>query len=158
MPEILASIEDINSELPSRDTGGTTSGYPVVVEATMENTALLQISIARVVRAYLSGVVDSAILMGWDNPTDTPEPIRPIAAKMIAAQLYFNHASRTNLTIDERNFAQIRYNEAMDMLNKIIAGEILLGPEVPTESAAMGEEDGFPVDDTNRAFSMGLEL
>lgn len=158
MAEILATVEDINAELPSRDTGGSTSGYPVVVEATEENTTLLQVSVARVVRAYLSGVVDGTILMGWDTPVEAPEPVRVIAAKMIAAQLYFNSASRTNLTIDERNFAQIRYNEAMDMLNKIISGEILLGAVVPTETGTMSDEDYHPVDDTDRAFTMGMQL
>jgi len=158
MAEILASTEDINAELPSRETGGTTSGYPVVVEATAENTGMLQVSVARVVRGYLSRVLDGATLMSWDEPTDTPEVIRVIAAKMIAAQLYFNSASRTSLTIDERSFSQIRYDEAMAMLNAIIAGEIILVEAPPVATAAMDAEDHFPVDDTDRAFTMGMKL
>jgi hypothetical protein len=156
--EILVLTEDINAELPGKETGGTTSGYPVVVEATMENTSLLQVSVARVVRGYLSGTIDSTTLMSWDQPADTPEIIRVVAAKMIAAQLYFNHASRTSLTIEERNFAQIRYNEAMEILNKIIAGEIILIETPPEATAAMDPEDHFPVDDTDRAFTMGMQL
>lgn len=158
MTEILASVDDINSELPSRDTGGTTSGYPVVVEATAENTALIQVSVARVVRAYLSGVIDGATLMSWVDPATTPDTVNVIAAKMIAAQLYFNHASRTSLTIDDNSFAQRRYNEAMEMLNKIITGEILLEEAPPGATYAMENEDYFPVDNTDRAFSMSLKL
>lgn len=156
--EILASVDDINAELPGIETGGTTSGYPFVVEATAENTGLIQISVARVVRAYLSGVVDSVELMSWDQPNDTPETIRVIAAKLIAAQLYFNHASRTTVVIDENSFAQKRYNEALEMLNKIVTGEIKIGEEAPTETINMDAEDFHPQDDTDRAFTMGMQL
>ena len=158
MAEILASLDDLNAHLPGRDTGGTTSGYPVVVEATEENTYILQVSIARVVRANLSSVVDSATLMGWSTPDDTPDSVREIAAMLIASDLYFNHASRTNLTIEERNFAQLLYDRAMVMIQKILDGIIVLGPEVPTETAAMSEDDFWPVDDTDRAFTMSMDL
>lgn len=156
--EILATVEDINAELPSRETGGTTSGYPVVVEATAENTAMLQLSVARVVRAYLSTVVDATTLMSWDEPANTPQTIQVIAAKLVAAQLYFNSASRTNITIDERNFAQIRYDEAMAMLQGIIDGTIILAETPATATAAMDALDFHPVDDTDRAFAMSLNL
>jgi hypothetical protein len=158
MAEILASLDDINAELPSEETDGSTSGYPTVVEATDENTYLLQVSVARVVRGYLSGAVDSVTLMGWDQPTDTPEVIRVIAAKFIAAQLFFNQSARTSLTIDDQSFAQKRYDEAMDMLNKILEGVILLGPEVPVVTASLDLLDFFPVDDTDRAFTRSMEL
>jgi len=151
--EILASIDDINAELPSQDE----APLPVI-EANEENTNLIQVSIARVVRGYLSSAVDSVTLMSWDTPDDTPEIIRVIAAKFIAAQLYFNYAARTSLTIDVRNFAQLRYDEAMAILNGILEGTILLGPEVEVETASLELTDGFPVDDTDRAFTMGMEL
>jgi hypothetical protein len=151
MAEILASIGDINAELPSQD------DQPVI-EASEENTALLQLSVARTVRGYLSSAVDSTTLMSWDQPADTPEIIRVVAGKLIAAQLYFNFAARSSFTIDDNSFAQKRYDEAMAILNKILEGEILLGPEVPVESAAMSELDFHPVDDTDRAFTMGMEL
>lgn len=158
--EILASVEDINNHLPSKDSGGTTSGYPVVVEATDENTTLLQVSVARMVRGYLSSAVDSTTLMGWDEPNDPPTPsiITEVASMLIAAQLYFNHAARTSLTIDERNFAQLLYDRAIGILDKILAGEILLGAEVAIETEAMSGLDFHPVDDTDRAFTMGMNL
>ena len=159
--EILASIDDVNAYLPSSDVGGNTSGYPVVVEATVENTALLQVSAARVIRGYLSGVITSEILMGWDEPDATPDIIREAAAKMIAANLYFNHSSRTSLTIEENSFAQRRYDQCMMILDKIVAGEIIVTtpgetPVLPPD--AMSPEDHFPVDDTDRAFTMSMDL
>jgi hypothetical protein len=161
--EILASIDDVNAYLPSSDVGGNTSGYPVVVDATMENTALLQVSAARVIRGYLSSVIDSTILMGWDEPAHTPDIIREAAAKMIAAQLYFNHSARTSLTIEENSFAQKRYDQCMLILDKIIAGEIIVVPPdgngpAPVPADAMTHEDYFPVDETDRAFTMSMEL
>lgn len=158
MAEILASLDDINTELPSDEVGASSSEYPMVVTATDDNSNLLQIAIARTVRAYLSGTVDSVILMGWNSPANTPETIRVAAAKLIAAQLYFNQTARTSLTIDELSFAQKRYNEGMDILNKIISGEIILGAEVPTTTPALTVLDFHPTDDTDRAFTMGMEL
>jgi hypothetical protein len=150
--EILASLDDINPELPSVD-------EQPVVEATSENTGLIQVNVARVVRAYLSATVDSATLMSWDQPTDTPETIRVIAGKLIAANLYFDFAARTSLVIDDNSFAQKRYDEAMEMLNKIVAGEIVIGPgaEAPA-TLGLDELDFHPVDDTDRAFTMDMEL
>jgi hypothetical protein len=156
--EILASTDDVNSYLPGRESGGSTSGYPVVVEATEENTAILQVSIARSVRGYLSGVIDGTTLMSWVDPGTTPDIIREIAGMLIAARLYFNHTSRTSLTINDDNFAQRLYDRAIGLLDKIISGEIALGPEVPVETAAMSDDDYFPVDDTDRAFTMGMQL
>ena len=149
--EILASIDDINAELPSEDDSP-------VIEATEENSDLIQVSVARVVRGYLSPVVDGTTLMSWDEPANTPDPVREAAAKFIASQLYFNFAARTSLTIEVRNFAQLLYDQAMAMLNGIIAGTILLGPTVPVTTASLAIEDGFPIDDTDRAFTMSMEL
>jgi hypothetical protein len=149
--EILASIEDINANLPSQD------DVPVV-EAKSENTVLIQVSVARVIRGYLSGAVDSTTLMSWDEPANTPDIIREAAAKMIAAQLYFNFAARTSLTIEDDSFSQKRYDEAMAILNGILAGDILLGPEVPVETTSLDELDFHPVDDTDRAFTMSMKL
>lgn len=163
MSEILATVDDVNTELPSTETGASSSEYPFVVQATADNTDLLQIEVARLVRAYLSRTVESATLMSWQvNPdvgqTEPPEAIRVAAAKLIASNLYFNHTARTSVTVDELSFAQKRYNEAMEILNKIILGEIILGPEVPTTTPALTALDFHPSDDTDRAFTMGMEL
>lgn len=154
--EILASLDDINANLPSQtDPGGLSNA---VIEADAVNTGLLQVSIARVVRGYLSQIASSAVLMSWDSPDNTPDIIREVAGKLIAAGVYFNSASRTSLAMEERSFAQLKYDEAMAILNKIISGEISLGLESTVSNTSLNELDYFPVDDTDRAFTVGMLL
>jgi hypothetical protein len=153
MAEILATVDDINASLPSEDFDGSGA----VVTATDENTALLQISVARVVRGFLSGVVPQEVTMAWIEPDLTPEPVREAAAKMIAAQLFMQRVTRTTALIDERHYAQVLYDQAMAILNGIKDGTILL-EEVVVVGDSMSLFDFHPVDDTDRAFSMGMEL
>lgn len=151
MPEILATLEDVNANLPA-------DPAMVVVEATEANTDLLQISIARVVRGYLSRVYEVATLVSWDTPQKTPEIIREVAAKLIAAQLYFNKTAEQSTTIEENSFAQKLYDEAIALLNSIIGGDIIV-PDIPsTPTDGMSILDGFPIDDTDRSFTMGMNL
>src|SRR5688572_8598273 len=119
MAEILASLNDINAHLPSLDD-------EVVIEATAENTNLIQLSVSRIIRAYLSREVPTATLMSWSEPTDTPDIIREAAAMMIAAQLYVDFAARTSIDVEDIAFSQRKYDEAMALLNKILSGEIVL--------------------------------
>jgi|SRR5215471_793981 len=146
--EILASTDDVNGNLDGE-----------VIEATPDNTALIQLSVARVVRGYLAALVDAATLMAWDSPEATPDIIREIAAKLIAAQLYFVMAARQSFMIDDHNYGQRLYDEAMKMLQGIIDGTIPLPPDIvpPGEGTMnMSGLDFFPVDATDRAFSMGM--
>jgi hypothetical protein len=149
--EILASLDDINANLPAQD-------EDPVIEATSENTNLIQVSVARVVRGYLARVIDPVVLMSWDEPANTPDIVRECAAKMMAAQLYFIFASRTTLTIDERSFAQLMYDEALAILNGIIDGTIVIEGVIVEAEGGISELDFFPVDDTDRAFTMSMEL
>ena len=149
--EILASLDDINSYLPSID-------EDVVLEATSENSDLIQLSVSRVVRGYLSQVVDTTTLMSWDSPQDTPDIIREAASMLIASQIYINFISRTRITIEERNWAQLLYDRAIAILQGIVDGLIDVPGIDPGATSAMSELDFFPVDDTDRAFTMGMQL
>lgn len=151
MPSILASLEDINANLPSQD-------EQPVIEASDENTDLISTSVARVVRGYLSGVIDNVTLMSWVDPVSTPETIREIAGMLIAAQLYFNFAARTSLTIEERNFAQLLYDKAIAMLQQIVDGMIIIPGIISVPPGVLTGLDYFPIDDTDRAFTMGMNL
>lgn len=153
MAEILATTEDVNANLPSEDREGSGA----VVVATDDNTALLQISVARVVRGYLSAVIPVANLGAWVDPDTTPEIVREAAAMLIAAQLYVNRVTRTVATFEERHYAQVLYDRAMAILNGIVDGSIIV-IDIPVETIGMSLLDGFPIDDTDRAFSMGMEL
>lgn len=146
MAQILASLDDINANLPAE-----------LGLATDDNTALLQVSVARVVRGYLSRVVENAVLQSWDSPEDTPEIVREAAGKMIAAMFYFNNTAATTTELSDSSFAQRRYNEAIALLDSIIAGEIPI-TGVVTDTEAMSDLDYFPIDDTDRAFTLSQPL
>jgi hypothetical protein len=155
--EILCSLDDVNSELPSTEDPGGLSGR--VLEATHINIEFVQVTIARMVRGYLSGVVDNTTLMGWDSPANTPDIVRVAAAKFIASQLLFNAASRTTISFDQNSMVQKLYDQAMDILNKIIAGSISLGPTAPPVAGeSMTNDDYFPIDATDRAFTLSMDL
>ena len=153
MAEILASVSDINASLPSEDFDGSGA----VVTATAENTALLQISVARVVRGFLSGVIAQEVTLAWTEPDLTPDSIREAAAKMIAAQLFMQRVTRTTALIDARHYAQILYDQAMAILQGIKDGLIAV-EDVEVVTDAMTILDFHPVDDTDRAFGMSMEL
>jgi hypothetical protein len=153
MAEILASLDDINANLPSEEN--------VVVEATTANSDLIQVSVARIVRGYLSSTLTSEILMSWSSPDVTPQIIREIAGKLIAAQLFFQETSKSSLDIDPNSFAQLLYNQAIALLTGIVAGSIWIDvPEggLPIPDTGMSTLDFFPVDQTDMVFSKGMKL
>src|SRR5215471_17644870 len=119
--QILASLDDINAHLPDN-----------VLQADDQNTALIQISVARVVRAYLSATISNTTLASWTSPELTPQTVREAASLLIASQLYFEQAAATSLDIDQRSFAQIWYDQGIALLQQIVSGQIDL-PEVPDE-------------------------
>lgn len=153
MTQILADLDDINANLPSE---GQTS--EAVVTATDENTALLQISVARIVRGYLSRIATNAVLQGWNTPESTPDIISEAAGKLIAAQLYFNENAKTTTQIDPDSFSQKRYNEAMELLRQIVTGEIILQGVVTTTTEGMTEADFFPTSNADTFFTKAMEL
>jgi hypothetical protein len=145
--EILASLSDINANLD-----GT------VVSANAMNTALLQISVARIVRGYLSRVFTRTQLLAWDIPEHTPEIIREVAGKLIASQLYFNKTATQSLDVDENSFAQMRYNEAMQILKDLVSGEQVISGLTTELETTMSELDFFPRDSTDRSFTKSLQF
>lgn len=153
MAEILASVDDVNASLPSEDFDGSGA----VVTATAENTALLQLSVARVVRGFLGGVIAQEVTLSWTEPDLTPDSIREAAAKMIAAQLFMQRVARTTALIDLRHYSQILYDQAMAILQGIKDGLILV-EDVEVITDAMTILDFHPIDDTDRAFGMSMEL
>lgn len=146
--QLMASLDDVNANLDGE-----------VIEATADNTRLIQVSVARVIRGFLSRVIDAVTLAGWASPDTTPEIIREVAGKLIASQLYYNATAKSSTELPTTHYSQILYNEAIAMLNQILEGDIILPPNVivtPIES--LTDLDFFPIDSTNRAFSMGMNL
>jgi Bacteriophage Mu, Gp36 len=78
----------------------------------------------RIIRGYLAGVFEPATLASWIDPDSTPVVIRAIAGRLTAALIYRTRYSEDSL--DDPEYAQNKYNEAMDMLMKVINGQIVL--------------------------------
>lgn len=147
--EILASLDDINAQLDDD-----------IITADLNDTALLQTSIARIIRANLSQVVGTSTLYSWSTPGLTPEVIREIAAKLIAGRLYIQKVSRSGQLIPNEHYGQILYQEGLDMLKRVMTGEIAI-IDIPTDTTAsdsITDLDYFPRDATDRAFTLGMEL
>jgi hypothetical protein len=139
MTQILADLDDINTHLPEDK-----------LEGNDDNTDKLQIDAARFVRAMLAGFVPTATLATWDEPDNTPELIRGIAGRIIAAKYY---AIRYAEDSDISEYAQALYNEGMDMINRIRSGELVLldesGNEIAVLGASLSEDDFFPNDSSD---------
>jgi hypothetical protein len=149
MAELLASVRDVNAYLEDQ-----------VVKADDTNTELLQISVSRIVKGYLSGVVPSTTLALWTEPDAVPDIIREAAAMLIASQLFFDKTILTTVEVDQRHYAQLLYDRAMAILQGVVDGTIVLsGDDTATEPVgAMSSLDFFPIDSTDRAFTMGQQF
>jgi hypothetical protein len=146
--EILASLDDINAHLD-----GT------VVEADAQNSALPQVSVNRVVKAYLSRVIPNQTMATWTTPENTPTTVREAASFLIASTVYFNATSKSTTLIEQRHYAQWLYDQGIALLNGIVDGSIVLDDTVPvTPIESLTTLDYFPIDATDRAFTMGQKL
>lgn len=136
--EILASLGDINTHLPDD-------------KAKMPDSDddALQIDIARYIRSLLSGFLSPATLVSWDSPADTPELIRGIAGRLIAAKWY---ASLYSEDVDDvSKYAQWLYNEANKMIDEVRTGvRVLLDVNdvpIPLEGViSLTSDDFYPND------------
>ena len=152
--EILCTIDDVNSHF-DRD----------VLTADAENTQLPQVDVARLIKGYLARILDPVALASWSSPDKTPDIIRECAGFLVASQVYINYAMRTTIILDQRNIGQWLYDQGMGILNGVLAGQIpILDPitdePVPVQNPETMEDglDYFPIDDTDRAFTMSQKF
>lgn len=99
MAQILANLDDINTHLPEDK-----------LEADDANTDLLQVDTARFIRAMLVGAFTPVLIAGWTTPATTPDLIRGIAGRIIAAKYY---AERYAEDADVSTYATNLYNDAL---------------------------------------------
>lgn len=78
----------------------------------------------RIVRGYLAGHIAASVLATWSDPESTPGTIRAIGGRLAAALVYRIRYSEDSLSDPE--FAQVKYNEAMKMIEDIIAGTLII--------------------------------
>jgi hypothetical protein len=86
--------------------------------------------IERIIRGNLAGQIDSSEMATWLTPDTTPKLIRAIGGRLGAAFIYRRRYSEDSL--DDPEYAQFKYNEAMMMIQGIIDGTLVL-EEVPLE-------------------------
>lgn len=148
--QILATLEDVNGFLPD------------LIEITDGDDRQYQIDAQRVIKSQLAGVFTPLVLTGWDEPANTPQLIRGIAGRLIAAKFYSIQFSQE--TTDIPRFAQGLYNEAIAMLADIKRGALIVVDDnnEPIDSGGsldLSSADLFPNNAaTPPIFSMGLEF
>jgi len=92
-----------------------------------DDLSKVKLDVERVIRGRLSGTFSALTLAGWSTPETTPEYIRAIGGRLAAALLYSLRLAEDYP--EEADFARNKYREAMQMLEMVALGEIIL-PEV----------------------------
>lgn len=149
--EILASLEDINVHLPDDKAKMLDS-----------DDDLLQIDAARYVRSLLAGMFSASTLQAWNTPDNTPELIRGVAGRIIAAKYYATLYSEDVDTVSA--YAQSLYNEANNTILGIRSGSMVVldsndNPVAVEIGVSLGSGDFWPNNDTpGPVFSIGMNL
>lgn len=125
----LASLDDINAHLP-HDKLKVTEGNTQIT--------LIQVDVERSIKGYLSSVFSAATLAAWADPDTTPEYIRGCAGRLVAAMYY---AQRTAEEVPDwdKTYAQFLYNSAMEMLQDVRSGTVILSEVNETAGTQFGE-------------------
>lgn len=115
----LVSLDDINVFLPSDK-----------LEALDADDDSSVLDAERIIKGKLSGTFSPTVLASWSTPAATPETIRAIAGRLVAALYYARSFSEESTQAPQ--YSQNLYNEALSMLDCIVDGSIVL-VEVSTE-------------------------
>lgn len=149
--ELLASIDDINTHLPSDK-----------AQIDDADDDLLQIDAHRTIRALLAGTFTAVQLATWVDPATTPPLIRQVAGLLIAAKWYATLYAEDS--IEDSTFAQSLYNEAIGILNGIRDGTLtVIGADgttiIDTGGTGLSSDDFFPNDSAaGPVFTMDAEF
>lgn len=147
--EILAGLDDINTWLDAK------------VAMTDADDDDLQIDAQRIIKSTLAGTFTPTVLFAWDSPSNTPELIRGVAGRLIAAYWYKEKYSEDDTDIPA--YAQSLYDEAIQMLKDIRAGVLTVLDENDEPVAISGLETNttwfWPNDTTfGPVFTMEMEF
>lgn len=152
----LATDDDVQVHLPEDK----------IAVADITDLADMQTDAERIIKGWLAGTFSPTTLAGWNDPTVNiaspnyvPVLIRAVAGRFIAAFAYRRYYAEDSL--DDPEYAQTKYNEAMDMLRQIIDGELVLSDvaeEVDT-GTHMTSADFWPNDSTDPPkFTMDIQF
>jgi Protein of unknown function (DUF1320) len=140
---LLASLDDVKVWLPDdklQVTDGTISNF--------------QVEAYRIIKSQLAGVFTPVTLITWVSPATTPEIIRGVAGRLIAAYLY--REAFTEDSPDIPPYAQKLYDEAIAMLGEIRSGAItVVDPDdipISDNKRDMNSDDFYPNEDAPGPF------
>lgn len=88
------------------------------------NSQKPNIEARRIIVGQLSGYFSQITISSWADPEHTPEVIRSIAGRLAAAFLYQSYYAEEGDSV--REYAQWLYNNSIQMLMDIKAGEIVV--------------------------------
>jgi len=155
MPQKFASLDDVNMHLPTDK-----------LEIKQPDLDLFGIDAVRIIRGTLANVYSAVTLAGWADPDITdptavgyvPELIKAVAGRLIGAFYYRERYSEDSL--DDPQYAQVKYNEAMAILAQIVEGDLVLWDvtETPTSTENLTADDFFPNDTDEPMFSVDDKL
>ena len=154
--EILASVDDVNTHLPTDKINAGENDPQVISEID-----LIEVDTARYIRSMLYGTFSQVTLAGWDSPANTPETIRGIAGRLIAAKWYSVRYAEDS---DESSYAQNLYDEALSMIRDIRSGSLVVLDDTLTPIDTAGgtdltSDDFWPNDSTSGPkFTMDREF
>lgn len=150
--EILASIEDINTHLPTDKLNADSDDWEADIN-------LYEVDAARYVRAMLSGIFSAVTLSSWSSPDNTPDIIRTIAGRLIAAKFYATRIAEDSA--EGSDYAQGLYNDAISAINAIRGGSMIVldgefNPVTTAGGDTLTEDDFWPNSSTgDPMFSVG---
>lgn len=127
----LVGTDDINVFLPEDK----------LVVYTADDDALLR-DAERIIKARLAGMFTPATLASWTLPGDTfppatvPPIIQGIAGRLVAALFYAKTFSSEVAGLPE--YAQWLYDQAMQMLDEILLGTLVIPPDEGGEELDTG--------------------
>lgn len=146
---MYVSLDDVNHHLPTDKISVTESEL-----VNWDRTA------GRIVRGYLATYFTPTVIAGWAAPATTPELIRDITGRLIAAAYYAERFSEDDP--DYPTYAQNLYNNAINQLLNIQQGRMILidstGTALVAETHSLSTDDFWPNDSTGRLFSMGMNF
>lgn len=130
-----ADLNDVNTHLPEDKLLMDASELP-----------LFALDAERIIRGYVGGVIPYVTYNAWADPATTPELIRAIAGRLIAAAFYAERYSEDDPEVPK--YAQNLYNQALSFLMGIRMGTQIIieidGSTVDVSATSLSEADFKP--------------
>lgn len=132
-----ANLADINVHLPTDK-----------LVVTAETITPFELDAQRIIRGYVGGVIEASKLAAWVSPETTPELIRSISGRLIAAAFYAERFSENSTDVPA--YGQNLYNVAIGYLMGIKSGSQVIvevdGTTIDVSSTSLTNASFLPND------------